>query len=756
MKTRETKKSEMEGGNMHILGSMTGGILALEGDVIIPGGHTVMTFNRSSFDPADVWTMLENPHEKAHAVVVPKGKYDEASKRFSSFSCFVEVSHIDVRGSVVQLAVGGIERVNIAQVIKDSNGRYYVTDMEKVKPHESQPEKIHMMASDIMEALKKLEDSQEHIQDLKQIGSNMDYFADYVLYGLGGNEKEMLEYLNTRSVMRRMEYAHRILCPEQYKTEDKGMDNTEKIKSKDKDVQAIIDSYYELREHMNEKADKEIYNALKSLSKQSPNSSDYTKLTDFCTLSIELPWVTMTEDNDISYIEKKVNSSHYGMEKPKERIMEYMAIQALNPDAKGTVLLLNGPPGTGKTTLAQSVADAMGRKHERISLGGCNDTSFMKGHSRTYVGAKEGRLITAMRNLGVKNPVIILDEVEKVSRGTSGDPEAALLELLDPNQNDTFTDTYLGYGFDMSEVLFICTSNNAEEIFPALRDRMEVIEIRGYSMDEKIKIAADYVVPKKSKELGVPDTKISKKALTEIITGYTREPGIRGLEKNIDNVLRKVALDRTKGKTTKVTKSLIHKRLGLPYEEDRPDDHRIPGLVAGLYYSHDGGGCLTLEGVIRDKAGKGKISMTGKLGEVMKESLELVHSHMIAKQEEYGLDAYNIKEVDIHVHVPAGSVPKDGPSAGAAFSLLLASLAANKPVRPRLAMTGECTLTGRITAIGGVDQKCAGAIRMGMEHIILPKTNKRDYEKLPNHVKKAATYHFVQDVAEVLEIGLNY
>lgn len=739
---------------MRMLGSHQGGVLVLRGDVVLPLGEERLTYKRNRMDIYDVMWMLDNPHEKAYCFLLPEDGFDYETYRTKSVGMFVEVSQITVNDEDVELNVTGNKRVSLTGVVPDASGVVlYCMDYKEIKMGLTRPDEVFGMAKEIINEFK---EQAEIMKDVKQIGENMSNLADYFLFGMTTDYDKVNEYLGMLSIYKRMKEAHMATFPERYKPGNKDGNDPKKLTAKNEDVKELIDQYYAVESKLNEKANKEIYTALKSLTTMSPQNGDFTKLVEYVRLSVELPWDGRTTDNDIKDVEKDVNESHYGMDKAKERIMEYLAIRKLNPDSKGTVLLLNGPPGTGKTTLAQSIAKAMGRKCERISLGGCNDSSFIKGHSRTYVGAKSGRIIAAMNAAGVKNPVLILDEVEKVTAGSGGDPEGAMLELLDPNQNTTFTDTYLGYGFDMSEVLFICTSNDAHLIYPALKDRMETINLEGYTMTEKVDIATKYVIPKKAENLGIPGTKISKGTIKSIIEGYTREPGVRGLEKAVDNLLRKVAVEKSKGKDIKVTKTLMKKRLGLPYEEEKPDDHRIPGLVSGLYYSADGGGCLDLEGVVYDKKGSGKLEMTGKLGDVMRESLNLVHSHMTAKQHEYGCSIYDLKNVNLHVHVPSGSTPKDGPSAGAAFSLLLASLASNYPVRPRLAMTGECTLTGRITAIGGVDQKCAGAVRMGMEHIILPKANKRDYDMLPAKLKKAATYYFVTTVAEVIDIGLNY
>jgi len=351
------------------------------------------------------------------------------------------------------------------------------------------------------------------------------------------------------------------------------------------------------------------------------------------------------------------------------------------------------------------------------------------------------------------NPIIILDEVEKVTDGIQGSATATLLEILDPKTNTEFTDNYLGFDFDLSEVIFIATSNDRNAISPPVLDRMEYIACDGYTMTEKIKIATDYTIPTITDELGIAGTKVSKKLLTHLIEGYTREAGVRGLEKALNSCLRKVAVEKTKGKTIKVNKKLIEKRLGQRYEETKPMAHTEPGIVTGMYYSTGGGGVLDIEAVITDLDGSGSLSVTGQCGEVMVESIKLVRAHMTSK--DYGLDGENLLDWDIHLHMPEGATPKDGPSAGGAYALLFASLLMNKPVKEGLCLTGECNLHGHITAIGGVDQKVAGAVRMGYSTICLPKANKRDFNELPKHLKEGAEFHFVSTVEELLDIAFD-
>lgn len=472
----------------------------------------------------------------------------------------------------------------------------------------------------------------------------------------------------------------------------------------------------------------------------------------------ELPWTKSTDDQlDILAAEKILNKDHYGLEKVKERILEYLSVLKLKKDMKGPILCLAGPPGVGKTSLGKSVARALGRKFVRMSLGGMHDEAEIRGHRRTYIGAMPGRIIESIRRCGANNPVFMLDEIDKVGADFRGDPASALLEVLDPEQNSTFNDHYLDVQFDLSKVLFITTANMLDTIPAPLRDRMEVIRISGYTLQEKVHIARRYLVPKAIKANGLKraQIKFTAEALEGIIAGYTAEAGVRNLERQIANVCRKVARGFAEGKTrpVEVTLRKLKNFLGpVKITRDVAERNTVPGVVTGLAWTPYGGDILFIEATRMD--GKGQLILTGSLGDVMKESARAALSYLRANTTTFDLDEALFAKSDIHVHVPAGATPKDGPSAGVAIALAMLSMLQNRPVRPDLAMTGEITLRGRIMPVGGVKEKVLAAARAGIRHIMLPDKNKIDLDEIPADVKKKLTFKTVKTIDQALRYAL--
>ena len=472
-------------------------------------------------------------------------------------------------------------------------------------------------------------------------------------------------------------------------------------------------------------------------------------------MQLDLPWGEMTNDNlDLKHAQKVLDEDHYGLEQVKERIIEYLAVLKLKGDMKSPILCLYGPPGVGKTSLGKSVARALGRKYVRIALGGVHDESEIRGHRKTYVGALPGRILNGINRAGTSNPVIVLDEVDKLTKDMKGDPSSALLEALDPEQNTAFHDNYLDIDYDLSNVLFITTANNIENIQPALKDRMEMINVSGYLAEEKYEIAKNYLLPKQLEEHGLDKSqlKIDKMAMTRIIDEYTHESGVRGLEKQIAKIARvtakKIALEQDRPTTIK--KELLREYLGLPINShDKQKGNEAPGVVTGLAWTAMGGEILFIESSV--SKGKGVLSMTGNLGDVMKESAQIAYQYIKAHPELTGMSYEEFAEKDIHVHVPEGAVPKDGPSAGITMVSSMVSAFRGQKVKSGIAMTGEMTLRGRVLPVGGIKEKILAAKRSGINTIIISEENRKDVEDIKEMYVKGLTFVYVKNIQDVIE-----
>jgi ATP-dependent Lon protease len=499
---------------------------------------------------------------------------------------------------------------------------------------------------------------------------------------------------------------------------------------------------------------------LDRLAKIPPASAEYTVARTYLDWLVELPWSETTEDSlDIDNAQKTLDEDHYDLEKVKKRILEYLAVRKLKADMKGPILCFVGPPGVGKTSLGKSIARTMGRKFIRISLGGIRDEAEIRGHRRTYVGALPGRIIQGIKKAGSNNPIFMLDEVDKIGMDFRGDPSSALLEVLDPEQNFSFSDHYIDIPFDLSKVMFITTANVLDTIPPPLRDRMETLELPGYSEDQKIMIAKDFLIPKQVNEHGLSSEFIEFQdaAIQMIITSYTREAGVRNLEREIAATCRGVAKDVARGIKEKVVigPEILHKFLGpvkfFPEVAERTSE---PGVATGLAWTPTGGDIIFVEAT--KMRGEKGLMLTGQLGDVMKESAQAALAYVRSKAKELGIEEDFFEKNDIHIHVPAGAIPKDGPSAGITMYIALTSLLTNKPVRNDVAMTGEITLRGLVLPVGGIKEKVLAGMRAGIKTIILPKKNEKDLEEIPEHIRKQMNFKFIQRMDEAIELALKH
>ena len=494
------------------------------------------------------------------------------------------------------------------------------------------------------------------------------------------------------------------------------------------------------------------------LSRLSVMSQEYGVVENYIDTVLAMPWDKETDENvDIKTAKEILDRDHYGLEKVKERILEYLAVKTLSPESKGSIICLAGPPGTGKTSIARSLAEALGRKYVRVSLGGIQNEAEIRGHRKTYVGAMPGRIVTALKQAGSKNPLVLLDEIDKMSSDFRGDPTAAMLEVLDPEQNAAFRDHFLELPFDLSQVLFVTTANSIENIPRPLYDRMDIIEISGYTELEKLSIAKKYLIPKQRKLNGLDAKKlrISDKVISLIIEGYTRESGVRSLERKLAAICRKAAKDVVENGKTSITvnEKLLKEYLGgRVFIYDHAPETNMVGMATGLAWTEVGGDTLAIE--VNTMKGTGKLELTGNLGDVMKESARTALSFIRANSDELSVNADFYKDKDIHIHVPEGAVPKDGPSAGITMATALVSALTGRAVRRDIAMTGEITLRGRVLGIGGLREKSLAAYRMGIKKIIIPFENKKDYEELPDKIKEEIKFVFAKEIKEVFANAL--
>ena len=763
-------------------------LLALRGIIVFPGMTVNLDVGRDkSINAVNAAMQLD----KKILLVTQRDAETADPKReeLYNYGVVAEIKQLlKLPSGAIRILIQGLERAELTSLIdapfKDTYLEGFAMPVASVEPEEnSETEAMRRVLLQSFEkwlvtGKKVTTEVMLNFKNITTAGEIADIIAGYLTISI--DEKE--ELLELADVKERMHKLHTFLCKEleiaeleknitqevrkQIEKNQREYYLREQIKVINKELgegderQAEVDEYkkqMEGRDLPPEVADK-INKELDRLYKMPPMMAESGVIRNYVETLLALPWGIYGKDNfDLKHAEKVLNKDHYGLEKVKERILEYLAVRALTKSGKGPTLCLVGPPGVGKTSLAQSVARAIDRKFTRMSLGGVHDEAEIRGHRRTYIGAMPGRIIHGMQTCGVMNPVFLLDEVDKMSSDFRGDPASALLEVLDPEQNNTFSDHYVEIPFDLSQVFWIVTANTVETIPPALLDRMEVVQLSSYTEDEKVKIAELHLLPKERQNNGLTakTLSITEDALRMIIRGYTREAGVRNLERKIAAVCRKTALRIVNGeaKSAKVTAKNLHKYLGkVIYLEDDVSLEAAAGICTGLAWTRVGGELLKVE-VVACK-GKGHLALTGQLGDVMKESAQAGYTYIRSRADELGLDKDFYETTDIHIHLPEGAIPKDGPSAGITMATAMISALTGRKVKKNLAMTGEITLSGRVLPVGGIKEKFLAAHRYGVKTIIMPAKNEQDLEELPANVRAKMHFIPVKHMDEVLKIAL--
>lgn len=763
-------------------------LLALRGIIVFPGMTVNLDVGRDkSINAVNAAMQLD----KKILLVTQRDAETADPKReeLYNYGVVAEIKQLlKLPSGAIRILIQGLERAELTSLIdapfKDTYLEGFAMLVASVEPEEnSETEAMRRVLLQSFEkwlvtGKKVTTEVMLNFKNITTAGEIVDIIAGYLTISI--DEKE--ELLELADVKERMHKLHTFLCKEleiaeleknitqevrkQIEKNQREYYLREQIKVINKELgegderQAEVDEYkkqMEGRDLPPEVADK-INKELDRLYKMPPMMAESGVIRNYVETLLALPWGIYGKDNfDLKHAEKVLNKDHYGLEKVKERILEYLAVRALTKSGKGPILCLVGPPGVGKTSLAQSVARAIDRKFTRMSLGGVHDEAEIRGHRRTYIGAMPGRIIHGMQTCGVMNPVFLLDEVDKMSSDFRGDPASALLEVLDPEQNNTFSDHYVEIPFDLSQVFWIVTANTVETIPPALLDRMEVVQLSSYTEDEKVKIAELHLLPKERQNNGLTakTLSITEDALRMIIRGYTREAGVRNLERKIAAVCRKTALRIVNGeaKSAKVTAKNLHKYLGkVIYLEDDVRLEAAAGICTGLAWTRVGGELLKVE-VVACK-GKGHLALTGQLGDVMKESAQAGYTYIRSRADELGLAKDFYETTDIHIHLPEGAIPKDGPSAGITMATAMISALTGRKVKKNLAMTGEITLSGRVLPVGGIKEKFLAAHRYGVKTIIMPAKNEQDLEELPANVRAKMHFIPVKHMDEVLKIAL--
>ena len=708
------------------------------------------------------------------------------------------VDELYATGTVVKILKSVKMPGNKLSVIIQGLARIKVRRWHQTTPHLRADVEVFEEASehaaDLDQNMGVLRDLAQRIIDLSpQIPSEASFLvrsidnpgvlADIVASNLGISVEEKQDLLDTLETRKRMDKVIALLNKEiqvlelsnKIQSEVKGeMDKAqreyflrEQLKAIQKELGEVDDRQEEFDElkkgikqaRMPKEVEKVAFKELKRMSRMSPGAAEYTVSRTYIDWLIELPWSVSSDDNmDIAHAGRILNEDHYDLEKVKQRILEYLAVRKLKQDMKGPILCLVGPPGVGKTSLAKSVSRALGRKLVRISLGGVRDEAEVRGHRRTYIGSLPGKVIKGIKKAGSNNPVFVLDEIDKLGMDYRGDPSSALLEVLDPEQNDTFQDHYLDVPFDLSKVLFIATANLAQPIPAPLRDRMEIIEIPGYTMEDKIKIARSFILPEQLEEHGITEEHLdlTDEGLRHIIMAYTREAGVRNLKREVAAICRwvakEVASDSQTEKAVITAASVEEIRGPIQYFSDVAERTNTPGVATGLAWTASGGDILFIEAT--KMKGKGGLTLSGSLGDVMKESVSVARSWVRASARDLGVDEDQFEHIDIHVHVPSGSIPKDGPSAGVTMLTAIVSLLTGITVDHQLAMTGEATLRGAVLPVGGVKEKVLAAHRAGIRRVLLPEKNRKDLPDIPDEIKAEMEFSFCSRMEEVLEHAL--
>lgn len=755
-------------------------VLPIRGGIIFP--HSIVSITVSS-ERGKI--LVEDAVKQGISELFSVGyKSSEKDEELFEVGTIIKIENYskDEKENAIKLVVVGLKRGKIVKFVQKEP--YFKAEIEPIDDIEITDKEMEILVKSVKDAFINLMNkmpvrSEKQIKEILNVKSPSilsDVLASFLVEGLEEKQKlletfdvkerlkKILQVIQNQLEMLRVNETIQEKVKEEIEKTQREYFLREQLKviqkelgisEEQKEIDEIEEKIKFLPDYVQEVAKREL-NKLRKLQTISP---EYHVVRTYLDWILNLPWNEETQDNlNISHARKVLDEDHYNLEKVKSRILEYLAVKKIKPNAKGAILCFVGPPGVGKTSLGQSIARALNRKFIRISLGGIRDEAEIRGHRRTYVGALPGRIISALRKVKVKNPVIVLDEVDKIGVDFRGDPASALLEVLDPEQNKEFVDHYLEIPFDLSKVLFITTANTTITIPPALLDRMEVIEIPGYTLEEKIKIAEFYLIPRELENHGLSNYKIKfeDKAIEEIINKWTREAGVRQLDRKISEILRKIAVQvaerNLKNKKFIIKKTNVSKFLGPPlfYSEVAERQNEV-GVAIGLAWTPFGGDIIFIEAL--KMPGKGQLKLTGHLGNVMKESAQAAYSLLRANFKRWKIKDNDLDNYDVHIHVPAGAIPKDGPSAGVAILMALVSLFSNRPIKKFLAMTGEITLRGKILPVGGIKEKVLAARRAGIKEIILPKWNKKDLEDVPKDVLKDLVFYFVDNVQEAYRIS---